>query len=173
MASAKNEESSKKGSSKSLDKTDKASATKPLAANESKSMSATAEEVALSNSFSGNKGRLPWPVPNGTITGSFGEHAHPEYKNIKVRNNGIDITVPSGSQARAVFEGVVSSVMSITNLHYVVIIRHGDYLSVYSNLQSVSVKKGDKIKTKQSIGLIYSDPEVGKTILHFEICMER
>lgn len=133
------------------------------------SMSANAEEVALSNSFAGNKGRLPWPVQQGTIVGTFGEHPHQEFKNIKVKNNGIDISVAAGSSARSVFDGVVTSVMSIANLHYVVIVRHGDYLSVYSNLQSVSVKKGDKVKTRQNIGLVYTDPEIGKTLLHFEI----
>jgi len=142
---------------------------KAVAPAKSNSMSSSAEEIALSNTFSANKGRLPWPVEQGTISGSFGEHAHPEYKNIKVRNNGVDITTSAGTKARAVFDGVVSSVMSITNLHYVVIIRHGDYLTVYSNLKDVNVKKGDKIKTRQSIGTIYTDPEVEKTVLHFEL----
>lgn len=142
---------------------------KAVAPARSNSMSSSAEEIALSNTFSANKGRLPWPVEQGIISGSFGEHAHPEYKNIKVRNNGVDITTSSGAKARAVFEGVVSSVMSITNLHFVVIIRHGDYLTVYSNLKEVNVKKGDKIKTRQSIGTVYTDPEIDKTILHFEL----
>ena len=145
----------------------KPAAVKPAPAGTS--MSANAEEVALSNSFAGNKGRLPWPVQQGTIVGTFGEHPHQEFKNIKVKNNGIDISVAPGSSARSVFDGVVSSVMSIANLHYVVIVRHGDYLSVYSNLQSVSVKKGDKVKTRQNIGLVFTDPEIGKTLLHFEI----
>ncbi|MBK7215282.1 MAG: peptidoglycan DD-metalloendopeptidase family protein [Bacteroidales bacterium] len=145
----------------------KPAAVKPAPAGTS--MSANAEEVALSNSFAGNKGRLPWPVQQGTIVGTFGEHPHQEFKNIKVKNNGIDISVAPGSSARSVFDGVVSSVMSIANLHYVVIVRHGDYLSVYSNLQSVSVKKGDKVKTRQNIGLVFTDPELGKTLLHFEI----
>jgi len=147
----------------------KSSASNPSATFKSNSMSASAEEVALSNSFSGNRGRLPWPVERGNIASSFGEHPHPEFKNIKVRNNGVDISVPPGSQARAVFEGVVSSVMSITNLHYVVIIRHGDFLSVYSNLKEALVKKGDKVRTRQPIGVVFTDAELNKTLLHFEI----
>ncbi len=135
----------------------------------SNSMSGNAEEVALSNNFSGNRGKLPWPVERGTITATFGEHPHPEFKNIMVKNNGIDIVSEKGSKARVIFDGVVSSVMSITNLHYVVIVRHGDYLTVYSNLLEVSVKKGDKVKTRQQIGTIFTDPDDGKTRLHFEL----
>lgn len=133
------------------------------------SMSVTAEEVNLSKDFAGNRGRLPWPVDRGVVAVSFGEHAHPEFKNIKVKNNGIDIATSADARAKAVFPGVVSSVISIVNLNYVVIIRHGDYLTVYSNLKSVTVKKGDKVKIRQEIGTLYTDPEENKTILHFEL----
>jgi len=165
-ASRKSESGTKSGTAKTTAKNEPAAKPEPMRTN---SMSSNAEEIALSNSFAGNRGRLPWPVEKGTISGTFGEHAHPEFKNIKVRNNGIDISTSTGAKARTVFDGVVSSVMSITNLHYVVIIRHGDFLSVYSNLQDVSVKKGDKVRTRQSIGTVYTDPEIEKTILHFEI----
>jgi septal ring factor EnvC (AmiA/AmiB activator) len=133
------------------------------------SMSSNAEEVILTNDFSGNKGRLPWPVEKGVIAATFGEHPHAEFKNITVRNNGIDIATASGARVRSVFDGVVTSVMSIASMHFVVIIRHGDYLTVYSNLKEVSVKKGDKIKARQSIGSVFTDPDDGKTLLHFEI----
>lgn len=169
LAVKKAEANKKSGGAKNAEPVAKPAETKAPPLAPSNSMSANAEEVALSNSFSGNRGRLPWPVTQGTIAASFGEHAHQEFKNIKVKNNGIDISTAPGSNARAVFDGVVSSVMSIASLHYVVIVRHGDYLTVYSNLQSVSVKKGDKVKTRQNIGLIYTDPEIGKTLLHFEI----
>ncbi len=162
-AAVKSTESGKKGSS------GKPAVERKVPAVTSNRMSSSVEEIALSNSFSGNKGRLPWPVEKGTVASGFGEHPHPEFKNIKIRNNGIDIAVSGGSKARAVFDGVVSSVMSITNLHYVVIIRHGDYLTVYSNLLDVNVKKGDKVKTRQSIGTIYTDPDLNKTLLHFEL----
>jgi septal ring factor EnvC (AmiA/AmiB activator) len=133
------------------------------------SMSSTAEEVNLSKDFAGNRGRLPWPVDRGVVAVSFGEHAHPEFKNIKVKNNGIDIATSPEVKAKAVFPGVVSSVISIVNLNYVVIIRHGDYLTVYSNLKSVLVKKGDKVKIRQELGTLFTDPEENKTILHFEL----
>ncbi len=126
-------------------------------------------EVQLSNSFASNKGRLPWPSERGVITGSFGEHAHPVLKYVKVKNNGVDIATEKGSAVRAVFAGKVSRVMSFQNLHNVVIIRHGEYLTVYSNLAEVSVKDGQDVTTKQVIGRVYTNPDDAKTELHFEI----
>ena len=137
----------------------------------SNSMSVTAEDVALTGSFSGNKGRLPSPVDRGAVISSFGEHPHAEFQNIKIKNNGIDITSSPGAQAKVVFDGEVSSVMFITNLNYVVIVRHGDYLTVYSNLQEVSVKKGDKVKTRQSLGTVSTGVGESKSRLHFELWM--
>lgn len=139
---------------------------KPAAANV---MTLTPEEQQLSNSFSSNKGRLPWPAEKGVLTSTFGVHDHPVLKGIQTRNNGINLVTVTGGCARAVFNGTVSGVMSIPNLNNVVIVRHGDFLSVYSNLDQVYVKKGDKVKTKQNLGKIYSDPEESKTELHFEI----
>lgn len=134
-----------------------------------KSMAISDADIALSNNFEKNKGRLPWPVESGNVISTFGEHPHPDFKGIKIRNNGIDIVTSRGARARAVFDGEVSSVMSIANLHYVVIIRHGNYLTVYSNLENVDIKKGDKVKTKQSIGRIFTDPDDNSTRLHFEL----
>jgi septal ring factor EnvC (AmiA/AmiB activator) len=135
----------------------------------SNSMSATAEEVALTGSFAGNKGRLPSPVDKGAIISSFGEHPHAEFQNIKIKNNGIDIISSSGSTAKVVFDGEVSSVLFIANLNYVVIVRHGDYLTVYSNLQDVKVKKGDKVKTRQALGTISTSEGESRSRLHFEL----
>jgi murein hydrolase activator len=135
----------------------------------SNSMSVTAEDVALTGSFSGNKGRLPSPVDRGAIISSFGEHPHAEFQNIKIKNNGIDIVSSSGSIAKVVFDGEVSSVMFITNLNYIVIVRHGDYLTVYSNLKDVTVKKGDRVKTRQSLGTIATSEGESKSRLHFEL----
>lgn len=135
----------------------------------SNSMSATAEEVALTGSFAGNKGRLPSPVDRGTVISSFGEHPHAEFQNIKIKNNGIDILSAPGSQARVIFDGEVSSVIFIANLNYVVIVRHGDYLTVYSNLEDVSVKKGDKVKTRQALGIVSTGQGESKSRLHFEL----
>ena len=132
-------------------------------------MALTPAEKALSNSFASNKGKLPWPTPQGMISSSFGKHAHPVSDKIVVTNNGIDIATPSGTMARAVFDGEVVSVSKITATNNVVIIRHGEYFTVYSNLESVSVSKGTKVKTKQNIGRIYTDKDENKTELHFEL----
>jgi septal ring factor EnvC (AmiA/AmiB activator) len=133
----------------------------------------TPEEKQLSSSFAANKGKLPWPTEKGIISSTFGEHEHPVLKGIKTRNNGINILTNAGSSVRSIFTGTVSAVMSIPNLNKVVIIRHGDFLTVYSNLETVSVKSGDKVKTKQNIGMIHTDPSESKTELHFEIWQEK
>lgn len=126
----------------------------------------TTEEKTLSDNFATNKGKLPWPLETGVVVGSFGEHPHPDLPGIKVKNNGIDIATKS-TEAKAVFNGVVSSVVAITNNNKAVIIRHGDYFTVYTNLEITYVNKNDKVATRQNIGKIYS--ENGKTELHFEI----
>ncbi len=132
-------------------------------------MALTPAEKALSNNFASNKGKLPWPTPKGMISSSFGKHSHPVSDKIVVTNNGIDIAAPAGTMARSVFDGEVVSVSKITATNNVVIIRHGDYFTVYSNLESVMVSKGTKVKTKQNIGRIYTDREENKTELHFEL----
>ncbi|MBL7922916.1 MAG: peptidoglycan DD-metalloendopeptidase family protein [Bacteroidia bacterium] len=129
----------------------------------------TPEAAKLSNSFSGNKGLLPWPVEQGTITGTFGEHPHKELKNIIVKNNGIDIQSAKGAAARAIFEGTVSGVITIPGAGKAVIIRHGEYLSVYSNLESVTVGTGDKVTTKQRIGSLGTASENNRGEIHLEI----
>ena len=131
--------------------------------------SLTPEAAKLSNSFSGNKGKLPWPVEQGSIYESFGEHPHKELKGIVVQNNGIDIHTSKGAAARAVFEGTVSGVVSIPGAGKAVIIRHGEYLSVYSNLSSVSLGSGDKVSTKQRIGTVANSSDGQKGELHLEI----
>lgn len=131
--------------------------------------SLTPEAQKLSSNFAGNQGKLPWPVEKGRITSSFGEHPHPELKGIVVKNNGVDIQSSPNSQARSVFDGEVTGVVTIPGANSAVIIRHGEYLSVYSNLESVFVKKGDKVTTRQKIGKVYTDTEEGNSELHLEI----
>jgi septal ring factor EnvC (AmiA/AmiB activator) len=133
------------------------------------SIALTPEEMELSNTFSNNKGKLPWPSERGIISGTFGEHAHPVLKGIKTKNNGIDILTNDGAHARAIYSGVVTSVMSIPNYNNVVIIRHGEFLSVYSNLEEVFVRRGDEVEIKESIGKVYTDKGQLKTELHFEM----
>lgn len=132
-------------------------------------MSLTPAEKQLSGTFAASRGALPWPSEKGVVIGTFGEHSHPVLKYVKVKNNGVDISVVNGTSIRSVFEGKVSRVLVVPNLNKVVIIRHGEYLTVYSNLEEVSVSEGQEVKTKQVIGRIHSDPEDGKSELHFEI----
>lgn len=129
----------------------------------------TPEEKLISDNFTANRGKLPWPVAAGVISSYFGEHDHPVLVGIKVKNNGIDLSTSHGATARAVFGGTVVNVVSVSEINKVVIVRHGDFFTVYSNLISVAVAKGTKVTTKQSIGMIATDPEDGKTELHFEV----
>ena len=122
-------------------------------------MSATPAEVQLSNNFASNKGRLPWPTDQGVVTSSFGRHPHPEMKGIMIENNGIDIRTPKGAAIRTVFEGVVSKVFTGPNGQQIIIIRHGEYLTVYTNLSSVNVSNGMKVSTKQKIGTVYTNSD--------------
>lgn len=129
----------------------------------------TPEALKLSNSFASNKGKLPWPVLEGVITDRFGQHPHPVLSGIEVNNNGIDISTVKGAIARAIFDGEVSSVAIIPGGGKVVMIRHGEYLSVYSYFNDVYVKKGNKITTKQHLGTLISEPDKAKTNVHLEI----
>ena len=129
----------------------------------------TAADLELSNDFAANKGRLPWPSKNGIISGTFGEHRHPVLRKVKTKNNGINILTDQGELARSVFDGEVVSVKTITANNKAVIIRHGDYFSVYSNLIEIYVKRGDKVNIMQSIGRIFTDSHENKTEMHFEI----
>jgi murein DD-endopeptidase MepM/ murein hydrolase activator NlpD len=138
-------------------------------ANSKTELNMTPAEEIVSNNFSLNQGRLPWPSERGVVSSGFGEQEHPDLKGIKIRNNGINIISQKNANARAVFDGEVTRVLSVPNFNNVVIIRHGDYLTVYSNLDEVFVKKGATVKTKEEIGSIFTDHENFKTELHFEI----
>ena len=132
-------------------------------------MALTPSEKALSTSFSANKGRLPWPVEKGVIASSYGKHASAISSKVTVTNDGIDIATTENARARCVFEGVVVSVVKPSASNIGVIIRHGDYFTVYSQLDEVFVNRGDKVKTKQEIGRVHTDKSEGKTELHFEL----
>lgn len=128
----------------------------------------TPEGIALSNSFITNQGKFPWPVSEGSIIESFGTHPHPVLKNVTTKNNGCDISTTNGANVRAIFKGTVVSVLQNPGYHTAVIIRHGEYFTVYSNLSSVSVKANDAVDTKQSIGKAFTDPQEG-AMVHLEI----
>lgn len=127
----------------------------------------TAEAEAIGNDFSGSRGKLPWPVSKGVICQPYGEYEHPAIKGFMMYNNGIDICVNKGTPARAIFEGEVTSIAISPTGGKLVIIRHGEYLSVYSNLDEVTVKQGDKVTLKQTIGSILE--EDGKTSMNLQI----
>jgi len=131
-------------------------------------ISLTPVEVKLSEDFVENKGKLPWPTENGIITSTFGEHPHPLFPDVKVKKDGIDISTSNGANARAIFNGIVSGIFNKPNSdNKVIIIRHGEYLSVYINIAVVYVKVGDNVKTKQNIGII--DTNDAKTELELQI----
>jgi len=128
----------------------------------------SSEGKITSKKFQNNRGALPWPVAKGSITEKYGKNQHPSLSGVYTNNNGIDISCPSNSLVRSIFEGEVTSVFTIPGSGKVVIIKHGNYRTVYSNLKETRVSKGDKVSTKQQIGTILSE---GNTlgILHFEL----
>lgn len=127
------------------------------------------ENIALDKNFQANRGKLPWPVEKGTITESFGKNAHPTLENVFTNNSGIDITAPRSAQVRAVFEGEVTSILNIPGAGKVVIIKHGNYRTVYTNLQNTYVSAGMKVDTKQAIGSLIVSTNSQFSIAHFEI----
>lgn len=112
----------------------------------------TPEEKLISDDFAKNKGKLPWPVEQGFVSEKFGVNVHPVFKQVKLNNAGITITTSRNADVRAVFKGVVTEIMFIPGDNNVVIVRHGNYLTVYSNLVEVFIKKGDTVNVKQKIG---------------------
>ena len=125
------------------------------------------EGAAIGKSFETNRGRLPWPVDNGSVTEKFGRNYHPTLSGIEWNNNGIDITCNTGSRVRAVFEGEVTTVFSVPGAGKVVIVKHGAYRTVYGNLAETFVRVGSKVSTKQAIGTLLNDN--GVSVCHFEV----
>lgn len=138
---------------------------------EAKKNNTKSVDYNLSSNFAQNKGKLPYPVEQGIITGRYGLSQHPTQKKVTVNNNGVDISTTKGAKARSVFEGEVCYVMLQGN-NNVILIRHGLYFTLYSNLEKVFVKAGEKVSTGQEIGRIHTNVSDGKTILHFEIWQE-
>ncbi len=130
----------------------------------------TPEARKLAKDFQKNKGKLPWPVERGVISQGFGEQNHPTLgAGIKIQNNGVDIETNEGSKAKAVFKGEVSSVIVISGAGKAVMVKHGSYRTVYSNLEKVFVEKGDQVVVGQELGQVLTDKGAGKTEAHFEI----
>ena len=132
-----------------------------------KGFSITPEARELGNNFTASKGRLPWPVDKGEVVAKFGQQPHPFLNQVTVKNNGITISTTQGSRARAVFNGVVSKIIILPGIGKVVMVRHGEYITVYTNLKETFVSNGDKVKTKEEIGVIVTDK--GNTEFEFQL----
>ncbi len=131
----------------------------------------TPEARQLAANFAANKGTLPWPVERGIIVGKFGKQPHPVAKGIVINNPHIEIATEDGAKARASFDGEVTSVIRIPGANKAVLVRHGNYFTVYGNLVEVYVKSGDKVTTKQQLGTIYTDKE-NRTVLQFGLWLD-
>lgn len=128
----------------------------------------TQENVVLSNNFASNKGRLPYPISgNYTITTRFGSHQHTKF--VTTSSSGIDVRSQAGAEAKAVFDGEVTYVAAIPGYNTCIIVRHGNYYTFYGNIQSIYIKQGDKVKTGQTLGKVYTDPDTGYSEIHFQL----
>ena len=135
----------------------------------STSFALTPEEKVLASNFVSNKGKLPWPVEKGIVRLGYGTQPHPIDKSLTIKSNGVRIATEKGAKVMAVFNGEVSEVLKMKNVNPIVMIRHGNYLTLYRNLSHVYVKKGDRVTTKQVIGEVFTNPSNGETILSFTI----
>lgn len=136
---------------------------------ENKNYTLTPEALALSSEFMHNKGTLPWPLDKGVIVSRYGKQKHPVFSGVITFNNGIDIATDINTDARVVFDGIVSRIFFIKGEGKAVLINHGEYFSVYSGLKEVIVKAGDKLFSKEKIGVVITHAEENQTVLHFEI----
>lgn len=129
----------------------------------------TPEAIKLSNNFNTNKGGLPWPVSKGIIISGFGKQKHPVLAGVNIENNGIEIATEPQGICRSIFKGKVSSIITMPNGTKVVMIRHGQYISVYSNLGEVFIEKGQEVGTKENIGIVYTSKQEGSTVIEFQL----
>ena len=134
-----------------------------------KTFELTPEAKLISANFQANKGRLPWPLEKGVVIQRFGRQPHAVVKTTTIQSNGVTLATEPSSQVRAVFEGIVMSVVTFKGSNPSVLIRHGNYISVYKNLGKLYVKKGDKVQSKQIIGEVFTNKQTGKTQLQFSI----
>ena len=136
---------------------------------ESEDLPPSSEDLAASGTFSARKGRLSWPVDQGRIVQGFGTFQHPKYKDVKVSNSGLDIGTQAAGKVRAVFEGKVVGAQFINGYQYTVIIQHGNFYTVYSNIASINIKRGESVTTGQEIGQVGTE----KPEMHFEVWRDK
>ena len=131
--------------------------------------SITPEAKLVGKSFYANKGKLPWPVEEGVVIQNFGTQVHPVVRTTKIKSNGITIATTQTADARAIFKGIVMKVLSYKGSNPTVLVQHGNYITAYTNLESVYVRKGQSVKPKEKIGKVFTNPNTGKTELKFSI----
>ena len=129
----------------------------------------TPEQKIISTKFGQNKGRLPWPVQRGLLTYKYGIRPHPVLKNIKEKKNGIGISTTQGSLARSIFDGTVTNILPLSGSNSAIMIKHGEYITVYVNIKDVIVTVGQVVKSKQEIGVIYTNPDDKRTTLELQV----
>ena len=127
------------------------------------------KDQELTKDFAGNKGKLPWPVAKGTVVGLFGKHEHATLKGVFIENNGVDIKAADGANGRSIFNGSVVSVFTLPTTQTCIIIKHGEYFIVYSNIAASTVKANDNVITKQNLGTLSTDKSDSQTKIHLEI----
>jgi septal ring factor EnvC (AmiA/AmiB activator) len=133
----------------------------------SETFALTAEAKALATNFTNNKGKLPWPIEKGVVVKRFGTTRHPQLANITTYCSGVEIATEKNAAARSVFDGVVLKIQKIKGANNAIYIQHGNYITIYQNIVNIQVKKGDKVRTKQQIGSVFTNSSTGKTILKF------
>ena len=134
-----------------------------------KTFELTPEAKLIATNFQANKGRLPWPLEKGVVIQGFGRQRHPVVKTTTIQSNGVILATEPSAQVRSVFEGEVMSVIVIKGSNPSVLIRHGNFITLYTNLAKLYVKKGEKVKAKQAIGEVFTNRQTGKTQLQFGI----
>ncbi len=138
----------------------------------STSFALTPEAKALAKDFVSNKGKLLWPVEKGVVKLRYGKQPHPVVKTVTIQSNGVRIATEKNADVRAIFNGEVMRIITSKNGNPTVLIQHGNYITAYSNMAKIYVKKGDKVSTKEVIGQVFTNPSNGETILNFSIFKE-
>ncbi|MFT4673324.1 MAG: septal ring factor EnvC (AmiA/AmiB activator) [Saprospiraceae bacterium] len=129
----------------------------------------TPEAAAIAKDFKNNKGKLIWPVKEGLVINKYGTRQHPQFPNVTQTFHGVEIATSKNAQARAVFNGEVLQIQQLKNANKAVMIQHGDYITIYYNLATIRVKKGDKVNTKDPIGGVFTHPITGETVIKFMV----
>ncbi len=129
----------------------------------------TPEAAAIAKDFKNNKGKLIWPVKQGLVINKYGTRQHPQFPNVTQTFHGVEIATNANAQVRAVFNGEILQIQQLKNANKAVMIQHGDYITIYYNLATISVKKGDKVSTKDPIGKVFTHPVTKQTVIKFMV----